>query len=179
MALIRSAPATVVAGLLLNMAFLALKFVVFLYSFVGLFFADAVDSFADCFVLLLLLVFLRFDWSKRITYATKDTLEAAQWAAIVMFRVVIVLDSINDLLAPQPRARPLLVIVVAAVCFVFGVVLAYLFVDEDDVVKVALHSGARRVARRVTARLFFWARGAAARSRSSSSTKTSETTAKR
>ena len=135
MALIKSPSVTVVVGLVIHGLFFGAKFVAFLFSFLSLFFADAVDSFADGFVLLLLLVFLRFNLDGRLTLAAKEVLEASQWSAIVVFRVVLVLDAVNDLIKPAPRTHSLLVIIVAAVVLAGSLVLALLFVDEDDIVK--------------------------------------------
>lgn len=138
MALIKDARITVVIGLLINVLFFAAKFVAFLYSFVNLFFADAIDSFVDFFVILLVVVFLRFDFRGKLTLITKDFLEFAQWSVIIVFRVVIIMDSIQDLLFPQPRTQPLLVIIVSSITLGGGILLALLFVDEDDVVKFFL-----------------------------------------
>jgi Co/Zn/Cd efflux system component len=135
MPLITNHKITVVLGLLINLAFVALKFVVFLKSHVGLFFADAIDSFVDCFVIFLIVVFLRFNLNGKLSFLTKDFLECSQWSAVIVFRAVIVLDAIDDLLNPQPRVQPLLVIITSAVVLGGGILLAFLFVDEDDIVK--------------------------------------------
>ena len=75
MALIKNHKATIIFGCLINLAFVVLKFVVFLYTHVGLFFADAIDSFVDFFVIFLVLFFLRFQLNGHVSLPTKTFLE--------------------------------------------------------------------------------------------------------
>lgn len=138
MPLIKNHKITVIAGISIQFLFVAAKFTAFIYSWVSLFFADAIDSFADAFLLVLLLTFLRFNLNNVLSLVVRDVLEASQWSAIIIFRVIVVMDCVNDLLFPVPRSHPLLVIIVASVVLVGSLVLAGLFVDEDDVVKFFL-----------------------------------------
>lgn len=135
MAIIKDGKTCVVVGLTINGVFLALKFVVFLYSRVNLFFADAIDSVADGFILFVLLLFLRFNFQTKVTFLSMDIMFACQWSAVLLFRVIIMLDQISDLINPEPRQQPVLVIAVSCVVLALGILLALVFVDEDDVIK--------------------------------------------
>lgn len=135
MTLIKDGKTCVIVGLAINAIFLVLKFVAFLYSRVNLFFADAIDSVADGFILFILLLFLRFNLQSKVTFLSMDIMLACQWSAVLLFRVIILLDQISDLISPEPRREPVLVIAVACTVLVFSIILALVFVDEDDVIK--------------------------------------------
>jgi divalent metal cation (Fe/Co/Zn/Cd) transporter len=135
MALITNHRVTVILSLFINVLFIAAKFVAFLFSHVNLFFADAVDSFVDLYVVFLILVFLRFNLNGKLTLLSMDLLVFCQWSSIIVFRIVILLDGVDDILFPQPRLEALLVIIVSSVSVGGSLLLAVLFVDEDDVVK--------------------------------------------
>ena len=135
MALIRNPKATIIVGIIINIAFLILKFVIFIYSHVNLFFSDAIDSFADCFIIIVIVIFLRFNLNNKLTYLNMDIMFFSQWCTIIIFRIIIFLDQISDLVKPEARKQPLLIIIVSCIVIAGGVVLALLFVDEDDVVK--------------------------------------------
>ena len=135
MALIKDGKTCVIVGLAINAVFLVLKFIAFLYSRVNLFFADAIDSVADGFVLFVLLLFLKFNLQSKVTFLSMDIMLACQWSAVLLFRVIILLDQISDLISPEPRREPVLIIAVSCAVLIFGILLALVFVDEDDVIK--------------------------------------------
>lgn len=135
MALIKNPKVTVIVGIIINLIFVAVKFFASVVSHVNLFFADAVDSFVDGFVIFLILIWLRFNLDGKMTFLGLDFLQFSQWSAIIVFRLVIVLDSIDDLVQPQPRTQAMLVMIISAVVIAGSILLAILFVDEDDVVK--------------------------------------------
>jgi len=135
MALIKNSKVTVVLGIVINLAFMILKFICFLYSHLNLFFADTIDSFVDCFVICLIPVFLRFNLNGKLTYLNMDMMFLSQWCVIIVFRIIIFLQQISDLIKPEARKDALLIIIVSCVVIFGGVLLALLFVDEDDVVK--------------------------------------------
>eukprot|EP01118_Nematostelium_gracile_P000919 TRINITY_DN10914_c0_g1_i2.p1 TRINITY_DN10914_c0_g1~~TRINITY_DN10914_c0_g1_i2.p1 ORF type:complete len:237 (+),score=31.67 TRINITY_DN10914_c0_g1_i2:87-797(+) len=135
MPLIKNAKATIICGIVINMAFMALKFVIFIYSHVNLFFADTIDSFVDTFVIFMVLIFLRFNLNGKLTYLTMDFMLFSQWNVVLIFRVIILLDQVSDLIKPEVREKPLLIIISSAVIIVGSIFVAILFVDEDDVIK--------------------------------------------
>ena len=136
MAVVQSGKTTVILGLLINLGLVVLKFIVYLYSHLNLFFADAIDSLVDSFVIFLIVIFLQFNLSKKtLTYLNLDIMFFCQWCVILIFRVIIFLEQISDLVDPRPREAPLLLIIVSSVVLLFSIVLGILFVDEDDVVK--------------------------------------------
>jgi len=144
MALIKNHKVTVIVGIIINLIFVAVKFFVSLESHVNLFFADAVDSFVDGFVIVLILVWLRFNLDGKLTFLSLDFLQFSQWSAIIVFRLVIVLDSVDDLVTPQPRTKAMLVIIVSGIVIAGSVLMAVLFVDEDDVVKFFIDDEEKR-----------------------------------
>ncbi|CEO98501.1 Cation efflux family [Plasmodiophora brassicae] len=135
MALIKDGKTTVVVGLLINVALMAVKFALYLVSHVSLFFSDTVDSFVDMFVILLIIVFLRFKLEPKLTYLQMDMMLFSQWSAIIIFRIVIMLDQVSDILDPAPRVQPIAIITVSCIVIVLGIILAIMFVDEDNVIK--------------------------------------------
>ena len=135
MAIIKDGHTSVLVGLIINAVFLILKFAVFLYSHVNLFFADAIDSVADAFILFLLVLLLRFSFRTKVTFLSMDIMFGCQWSAVLLFRVIIFLEQISDLISPEPREQPVLVIAVSCIVLVLSIVLALVFVDEDDVIK--------------------------------------------
>ena len=135
MALIRDGRTCVIVGVSINLLFLVLKFGAYIYTHVNLFFADAVDSVADAFILALLLLFLSCDFRTRVTFLHMDIMFACQWSAVLLFRVVILLDQLSDLVSPEPRKEPVLIIAVSCIVLALSLVLALVFVDEDDVIK--------------------------------------------
>lgn len=64
-----------------------------------------------------------------------DIMFFSQWCVIIVFRLIIILDQISDLMKPEPREQPVLTIIVSSIVVGGGIILAILFVDEDDVVK--------------------------------------------
>jgi divalent metal cation (Fe/Co/Zn/Cd) transporter len=149
MAVIKNREATVVVGLVINVAFMALKLIVFMYSHVNLFFADAIDSFVDGFVIFLTVIFLHFNFDNKLTYLTVDIMRFCQWSVIIIFRVVIFMEQITDLIKPETRERPLLTIVVSCVVIGGSIVLAFLFVDEDDIIKFFISDEEKTLKRRL------------------------------
>src|SRR3989338_1333258 len=145
MALIKDGKVCVIVGIVINIVFIILKFVVYLLSHLNLFFADAIDSFVDGFVIFLVLIFLRFDFEGKLTYLNMDIMLFSQWCAIIVFRVVIFLEQIGDLIAPDPRAEPLLLIIVSSIVLAGSIVIAILFVDEDDVIKCFIGGEEKRL----------------------------------
>ena len=135
MALITDGKASVIVGVSINILFFVVKFVAFLYSRLNLFFADAIDSVADGFIIFVLLLFLKFDLNAKVTFLSMDLMFACQWSAVLLFRVIILLEQISDLISPEARREPELVIIVSCIVMTLGIVLALVFVDEDDVIK--------------------------------------------
>ena len=148
MAIIKNHKATIVLGILINIAFLILKFVIFIYSHVNLFFADSIDSFADCFVIFIIVIFLRFNLNNKLTYLNMDIMLFSQWCSIIMFRIVIFLEQISDLVKPEVREQPLLIIIVSCIVIVGGLIIAMLFVDEDDVIKFFVNDTEKELKKR-------------------------------
>eukprot|EP01124_Arcella_intermedia_P023352 TRINITY_DN3694_c0_g1_i1.p2 TRINITY_DN3694_c0_g1~~TRINITY_DN3694_c0_g1_i1.p2 ORF type:complete len:238 (-),score=30.34 TRINITY_DN3694_c0_g1_i1:3-716(-) len=148
MALIKDGKITVVLGLIINITFMIIKLIVFITTKLNLFFADSIDSLVDSFVIFLIVVFLRFNLRGHLTYLTMDMMFLSQWCVIIVFRVIIFMQQIADLVRPERREAPLLIVVVSGVVLLGGVVLMLLFVDEDDVVKcfIAPEEKARRKA---------------------------------
>lgn len=68
MALIKNPKVTVIVGIIINLIFVAVKFFASVVSHVNLFFADAVDSFVDGFVIFLILIWLRFNLDGKMTF---------------------------------------------------------------------------------------------------------------
>lgn len=135
MALIKNGKVTIIAGLGINVVLLVLKFVVFLRTHVGLFFADAIDSYADSFVIMIIVIFLGFNLNNKLTFLNMDMVFFCQWSVILIFRIIILLDQISDLISPEVRQAPSLIIIVSCIVLGFGCLLLVLFVDEVDVVK--------------------------------------------
>jgi len=121
MALIKDHRVTVVLSLLLNLGFIVVKFVAFLYSHVNLFFADAIDSFVDFFVVFLVLFFLSFNFDAKLSLLSKDLLVSCQWSSVIVFRGVIILSSIDDIFFPQQRKEPMMVIIVSSIVLGGGI----------------------------------------------------------
>jgi Co/Zn/Cd efflux system component len=144
MAIIEDGKTCVIVGITVNALFLVLKFVVFIYSHLNLFFTDCIDSFADAFIILLLLIALRFNLSNKVTFLNMDIMFFCQWSAVLIFRVIIFLEQIADLIRPEPRSSPELVIVISVVVIVGGLFLAIIFVDEDDVIKCFISDEEKR-----------------------------------
>lgn len=135
MALIEDGKISVVVGITINSLLLVVKFVAFLYSKLNLLFADAIDSVSDMFILFILIVFLNFNFESKVTFLNMDIMLGCQWSAIMLFRIMILLDQISDLISPQTREQPLIIIIVSCIVLVLGLILAVIFVDEDDVIK--------------------------------------------
>jgi len=133
--LIKNSKVTVILGIIINLLFMVLKFVIFLFTHVNLFFADTIDSFVDCFVIFMIVIFLRFNLNGKLTYLNMDIMFFSQWCVIIVFRIIIFLEQISDLIKPESREQPLLIIIVSCIVIAGGILLALLFVDEDDVVK--------------------------------------------
>lgn len=75
---------TVILGVFINLAFVGIKFFfASLRSHVNLFFADAIDSFVDCYVIVLIVVWLRFNLNGKLTYLSVDFLQFSQWSSII------------------------------------------------------------------------------------------------
>jgi len=119
----------------INLAFMVLKFIIYLYSHLNLFFADTIDSFVDSFVIFLIIIFLRFNLNGTLTFLNMDMMIFSQWCTILVFRIIIFLEQISDLIKPEPREQPLLIIIISCIVIAGSIVIAILFVDEDDVVK--------------------------------------------
>lgn len=135
MVLIEDGRTSVVAGLSINIIFMFLKFIIFLYSHVNLYFTDAIDSFADSFVIFLILIFLKYNFNNKLTFLNMDIMFFCQWSVILIFRVIIFLDQISDLIKPEPRENGLLLIIVSVIVLAGSVAVIFIFVDEDDVIK--------------------------------------------
>lgn len=135
MALIEDGKLTIQIGIFINLLFVVLKFAVFLTSGVMLFFADTIDSIVDSFVMFLVLFFLRFNFQNKLTFLNMDLMFISQWCVIIIFRVIIILDQIDDLINPSSRSHPELIIISSSIILFGGIILMILFVDEDDVVK--------------------------------------------
>ncbi len=140
MAVIKDRVLTINLGLAINVAFMILKFVVFIYSKLNLFFADAIDSFADSFVIFLIIFF-----GNMASDNYSNIMFFCQWCVIIIFRVIIFLEQISDLIKPDKREQPLLIITVSVIVIAGGIVLAILFVDEDDVVKFFIDDDEKRL----------------------------------
>jgi len=121
MAIIKNGKITVILGIIINIIFLVLKFIIFLYSKVGLFFSDAIDSFVDGFVIFMVVLFLRFDLNGTLTYLNMDIMFISQWCVIIVFRLIIFLEQIEDLRNPEQRERPELIIIVSIIVIVGGI----------------------------------------------------------
>lgn len=136
MAIIEDGKTTILVGIGINLAFMVLKFIIFLYSNVNLFFADTIDSVCDSMIMFMVIVFLKFNINATtLTFLNMDMMFLSQWSMVLIFRVIIILDQIEDLLNPADRSHPELVIISSSIILAGGIVLALLFVDEDDVVK--------------------------------------------
>ena len=135
MPLVNDGKISVVAGLVINLVFLIVKFVAYLYSHLNLFFADAIDSVADAFVISLILIFLQFNFENKLTFLNMDLMFFCQWSVILIFRIIIFLDQISDIIQPQPRGDGFLVIVVSVIVLIGSIAIIVLFIDEDDVIK--------------------------------------------
>ncbi|RLO04125.1 hypothetical protein DYB28_004393, partial [Aphanomyces astaci] len=136
MAVIKSGRATVVAGITINTLLVVLKMGMFLTSNVNAMFADAVDSIVDGFVMVLVLVFLKFDLDGKLTYLQMDMMLLCQWSTVIMFRVVIFMDQHGDLYTPEPRTHAGPLIITSAIAMIAAIAIALVFVDEDDVIKL-------------------------------------------
>ncbi|RHY90868.1 hypothetical protein DYB35_006569 [Aphanomyces astaci] len=136
MAVIKSGRATVVAGITINTLLVVLKMGMFLASNVNAMFADAVDSIVDGFVMVLVLVFLKFDLDGKLTYLQMDMMLLCQWSTVIMFRVVIFMDQLGDLYTPEPRTHAGPLIITSAIAMIAAIAIALVFVDEDDVIKL-------------------------------------------
>jgi divalent metal cation (Fe/Co/Zn/Cd) transporter len=135
MPLIEDGKTTVLLGTAINLGFLVLKFIVFLQTEVGLFFADTIDSFVDLSIILMIFLFLRFDFQNKVTFFNMDLMFMCQWSMVILFRFIIILDQVSDFLNPAPRTHADTVIISSGVILFFGIILIFLFVDEDDVIK--------------------------------------------
>lgn len=136
MAIIEDPKVTVTVGLIMNLIFMIIKFIVFIYSHVNLFFTDAIDSFVDSFIIFLIFIFLDYNINnKTLTYLNMDIMFFCQWSIIFIFRIIILLEQINDLIKPEIRKEPKLIIIISSIVLFGSIIIAILFVDEDDIIK--------------------------------------------
>ena len=136
MAIIEDPKLTITVGLIINLIFMMVKFFAFLYSHVNLFFTDAIDSFVDSFIIFLIFIFLDYNINdKTLTYLNMDIMFFCQWSIIFIFRIIIFLEQINDLVKPEIRKEPKLIIIISSIVLFGSIVIAILFVDEDDIIK--------------------------------------------
>ncbi|KAF0720428.1 Aste57867_305 [Aphanomyces stellatus] len=149
MAWIKSGRATVVAGITINALLVILKMGMFLASHVNAMFADAIDSIVDGFVMVLVLVFLKFDLDGKLTYLQMDMMLLCQWSTVIMFRIVIFMDQIGDLYNPEPRTNAGPLILVSAIAMVAAILVAVIFVDEDDVIKLFISDAEKATRKRL------------------------------
>jgi len=140
MALIEDGKTTIMVGIAINIAFMILKFYIFLSSKVNLFFADTIDSVVDSIIMFMIIIFLRFNINaKTLTFLNMDMMFLSQWSMVIIFRVMIIFEQIGDLLSPTERNHPELIIISSSIILFGGMILALLFVDEDDVIKCFIH----------------------------------------